>query len=247
MSDVVHVLKRGSEGDCRQVVMFPFGGGNGFSYMGLAREVVGGVEVLSVHPPGHLFDGSAPLESIGEMVDLYVEALRPMVRDGVLVFGHSIGSFVGYEFCKRLEGDVRIGKLVVSCVNAPHRVLEDLNMDSGMADSQIVEKSASVGGMPEIFMDDPDLLDMFVKNLRADLVALERYSKGVRPDGERISTPGVVLYGKDDYTLCEAKVGEWRLFMDCVEIVPFEGNHFYLFDEGNIGGVGEVINRYLAD
>ena len=246
MSGVVHVLRKGIGVGCRQVVMFPFGGGNGFSYMGLARQVEAGVEVLSVHPPGHLFDGAAPLESIDEMVDLYVEELRPLLRDGVLVFGHSIGSFVGYEICKRLEGEIGIRKLVVSCVNAPHRVLEDLNMDSGMADSQIVEKSASVGGMPEIFMEDPDLLDMFVRNLRADLVALERYSKGKQPDGEMIGTPGVVLYGKDDYTLCEEKIEEWRLFMDCIEILPFKGNHFYLLDQENVAAVGEVINRYLG-
>lgn len=245
MSDIVHVLKRGQDGDGRQVVMFPFGGGNGFSYMGLARYIEDGVEVLSVHPPGHLFDGSAPLESIGEMVDLYVGALKPLLRDGVLVFGHSIGSFVGYEFCRRMEREVGIRMLIASCVNAPHRVLEDLNMDSGMADRQIVEKSASVGGMPEIFMDDPDLLDMFVRNLRADLKALEGYSRVKKPDGKKIATPGAVLYGKDDYTLCAEKVEEWRLFMDCVEIVPFEGNHFYLFDDANIRGVGEVINRYL--
>ncbi len=246
MSGVVHVLRKGSGAGCRQVVMFPFGGGNGFSYMGLVRQIEAGAEVVSVHPPGHLFDGAAPLESIYEMVDVYVRELRPLLRDGCVLFGHSIGSFVGYEFCKRLEKEVGIRKLIVSCVNAPHRVLEDLNMDSGMADSQIIEKSASVGGMPEIFMEDADLLDMFVKNLRADLLALERYSRSKRPDGERIATAGVVLYGQDDYTLRREKIEEWNLFMDCIEILGFKGNHFYLFDEENIGGVGEVINRYLG-
>ncbi len=86
----------------KQVVMFPFGGGSGYSYMELISEIPKDTEIIIINPPGHLLNGGKPLESIEEMTYSYSKELRPLLKRNTLFFGHSIGGIAAYEVCKDL-------------------------------------------------------------------------------------------------------------------------------------------------
>ena len=162
--NVVQVVRKANSP--KQIVMFPFGGGSGYSYMGLIGEIDRDVEVVVINPPGHLFNTGKPLESIDAMVYLYLKELRPVLKDNCLFFSHSIGALVAYELCKDLEKEMTIKKMIISSVNPPHRVMDTLDMHSQMDTAALINKSAELGGMPEVFENEPELLEMFIEGLR---------------------------------------------------------------------------------
>jgi surfactin synthase thioesterase subunit len=246
-NSVVQVIRRSRGNVPKQIVMFPFGGGSGYSYMGMLTEIHNDVEVVVVNPPGHLFNAGKPLESIDAMVYLYLKELRPVLKDNCLFFSHSIGSLVAYELCKDLEKEMNIKKIIISSVNPPHRVMDSMDLHSQMDTETLIKKSAELGGMPEIFASEPQLLEMFIGGLRADLKALERYTAGKTGQkiGPRIKTNAVVLYGDRDYIVNPEKLQEWRLYVHCTEFIKFPGDHFYLFEDANKKAVGQVLMKYV--
>jgi surfactin synthase thioesterase subunit len=243
--NVVQVVRKANSSE--QIVMFPFGGGSGYSYMGLIGEIAGDVEVVVINPPGHLFNTGKPLESIDAMVYLYLKELRPVLKNNCLFFSHSIGSLVAYELCKDLEKEMSIKKMIISSVNPPHRVMDTLDMHSQMDTAALINKSAELGGTPEVFENEPELLEIFIEGLRADLKALERYTadKAGPKKGPILKTSAVVLYGDRDYIVNPAKLQEWQLYLHCTEFIKFPGHHFYLFEDANRKAVGQILMKYV--
>lgn len=244
MKNVVQVLRKTNSR--KQVVMFPFGGGSGYSYIGLISEIAADIEVLAVNPPGHLFNEGKALESIDAMVHLYARDLRPFLKENSVLFGHSIGGLVTYELCKILEKETRIKQIIVSSVNPPHCTKEYVDLRSDMETAVLVEKCTVLGGIPEIFKQEPELMEFFINGLRADLKALELYHHP-RPAGniDKIKTHAAVLFAHGDYIVDAGKIKEWELYMNCLEFIGFAGHHFYLFEETEKKAVGQCITRYV--
>lgn len=227
--------------------MFPFGGGSGYSFNGLAQAVAKDVEVVVINPPGHFMDTSQPLDRIEDMVSLYINQLRPVLKDGCVLFGHSIGSIVAYEMCKILERRVNIKKIIISSVNPPHCISATLDMASDMSREELLSKSETMGGMPRIFQEEPSMLERFVSGLRADLKALEKYIAARTSDNipPKLNTSAVILYGTDDYIVDLDQVRLWQDYLDCSEFIGFPGSHFHLLEEPGLSAVAEALNREL--
>jgi len=49
MKNVVHSLRKTNTS--KQVVMFPFGGGSGYSFIGLLQDIPPDIEILVINPP----------------------------------------------------------------------------------------------------------------------------------------------------------------------------------------------------
>ena len=250
MKNIVQVLRKAKKpGNQKQMVMFPFGGGSGYSYSALVNEIDEDVEIIVINPPGHFFNGGKALESIPAMVYLYLTELRRFLKDNTLFFGHSIGGIVAYELCKALEKENRmqIKKIIISSVNPPHLTMEDVDLLSEMDSDTLVQKCAELGGMPQLFKEDPELLEFFIAGLRADLKALENYDPPKVRDVKKINIPASVLYSDRDYIVDAAKVREWERYLDCSAFIPFSGDHFYLFEETNQKAVAKILEREIRE
>lgn len=244
MSSVVQILRKTNSG--KQVVMFPFGGGSGYSFIGLSHDIPADIEILVINPPGHIFNEDKPLETIDAMVRLYARDLRPFLKKNTVLFGHSIGGLVVYELCKILEKEIDIKHVIVSSVNPPHCTSEYVDLRSGMETPLLVDKCTELGGIPEIFKQEQELLDSFIHGLRADLKALEQYRPPKpEPNSPKLNTPGAVLFAHGDYIVCAEKIKEWTLYMNCTEFIPFTGDHFYLFTEKDKKNVAKIVTKYV--
>ncbi len=232
-------------GSGKQVVMFPFGGGSGYSYMELINLLDKDIEVLTINPPGHLMNGGIPVETITEMVALYVPELRLLLKPEVLFFGHSIGGLVAYESIKALQSDRSVKRLVLSSVNPPHSVLHKVDLRSDMDKQVLVDRCERLGGLPQVFRDEPDLLDLFLIGLRADLKALEHYTAPQDPS-PLPDCSATYLYSSDDSILDTGTIREWEQYITCKEYIPFTGEHFYLFLPDNRQKVAEILNQRAA-
>jgi surfactin synthase thioesterase subunit len=243
MSECVQVYRKTSSP--RQVVLFPFGGGSGYSYISLIGKIERSTEIVMINPPGHLFNPGKPLESIDEMVSIYLKELRPVLKARPVLFGHSIGGLVAYELCRQLELERDVKKLIISGVNPPHVIKEGVDLYSWMEKHELIQKCSEIGGMPQVFKTETEMLEMFIAGLRGDLKALETYNSQDTRENGKLKTSGAILYSTGDYIVDPMKVKDWRTFMDCTEITSFEGDHFYLFEELNMEKVIRVFSKYL--
>lgn len=243
MKNVVQVIRKANTP--RQIVMFPFGGGSGYSYMELVKDIETDVEVIVINPPGRLLDGEKPLESIDAMVYLYSKELRPMLKDNPLFFGHSIGAYVAYDVCQVLAKEIPIKKMIISSANPPHRAKDSVDLHSEMDRETLIKKSTELGGMPQLFKSEPELLEMFITGLRADLKALESYTPEKPESVNKLNVNASVLYSEGDYILDTSNIREWELYLECSEFVLFKGDHFYIFEETNRKAVARIISKYI--
>jgi surfactin synthase thioesterase subunit len=228
----------------KQIVMFPFGGGSGYSYVSLINEIPRDTGIIVINPPGHMMNGGKPLETISSMVYIYSKELLPLLKETTLFFGHSIGGVVAYEVCKELQDTIPIKHMVISSVNPPHRTMDNVDLHSGMETGLLVDKCTQLGGVPRIFMEEPLLLDGFITGLRADLKALEHYTRpGIPGEPGKLGATATVLYSDRDYIVNPDKVKEWERYLSCDQFIPFTGDHFYLFEESNRKTVARILNR----
>jgi external thioesterase TEII len=243
MNGVVQVLRKNNNG--KQIVMFPFGGGSGYSYTGVAGEIDKNIEIVLVNPPGHLFNGGKPLESIEAMISLYLKELRPVLKNNCLLFGHSIGGLAAYEMCKELEKEFDIKKLIISSINPPHCTKDRVDLKSDMDMDTLILKSENLGGMPQAFKGEPEVLEKFIEGLRGDLKALEEYNTAKPTDSSgKLKTQGIILYSTGDYIVDETNLRDWELYMDCSEFIKFPGDHFYLLAPSNTKAVARILSKY---
>ena len=243
MKAVVQVLRKANTP--KQMVMFPFGGGSGYSFAGLIGEIDKETEIIVINPPGHLFNKGKSLESIEAMAYLYSKELLPFLKDNCLLFGHSIGGIVAYELCKDLEKRMNFKRLIISSVNPPHCIMDDVDLHAQMDTPTLIKKCAALGGIPMVFKEEPELLEIFIAGLRADLKALEKYAPDERKHTGKLKTSASVLYSDKDYIVDASKLQEWTYYLDCSEFVTFSGDHFYLFDEANRKAVGKILTKHV--
>jgi pyochelin biosynthetic protein PchC len=243
MKNVVQVMRKANTP--RQIVMFPFGGGSGYSYMELIKAIETDVEVIVINPPGHFLDEAKPLESIDAMVYLYSKELRPMLKDNPLFFGHSIGAYVAYDVCQVLRKEIPIKKMIISSANPPNRARDSVDVHSEMDRETLIKKSTELGGMPQLFKSEPELFEMFITGLRADLKALESYSPEKPENVKKLNVNASVLYSDGDYILDASSIREWEHYLECSEFIPFKGDHFYIFEETNRKAVARIISKYV--
>ncbi|MCP4156870.1 MAG: thioesterase [bacterium] len=219
-------------GASKKIIMFPFGGGNGFSFVELINQIQSKqVEFLLINPPGHLFCNRKPLVDLMEMVGLYVAELRTMVKpqDELVIFGHSMGGIVAYEVCKILEKEYNVKKLFISAVNPPHSILDRIEMNSRMDNDTLLEASDKLGGIPGGFSGamEKELLELFINALRSDLKALESIKPDMNP--VKIKTPTDILYADQDVMEYTTML-EWDRYLEPERFIKFNGKHFYIFE-----------------
>ena len=246
MNGLVQVLRKAKKTNHQeQIVMFPFGGGSGYSYSTLANQIDEDVEVIVINPPGHFFNSGKALENIDSMVYLYANELPRFLKNNSLFFGHSIGGIVAYELCKILEKKFHIKRLIISSVNPPHCTMDLVDLRSWMDTETLIRKCTDLGGMPHIFKQESELLESFISGLRADLKALEGYTPPKAENVVKLPINASVLYSDRDYIVKAAQVREWEYYLDCSEFIQFPGDHFYLFDSPNLSSVAQLLSNYI--
>lgn len=245
---IVQVLRKAKKAEqAKQIVMFPFGGGSGYSYSALVNQMGGDAEVLVINPPGHFFNDGKALENIDAMVYLYAKELHRFLKPNSLFFGHSIGGIVAYELCKILEKTFPIKRLIISSVNPPHSTMDMVDLRSWMDTETLIRKCTDLGGMPQIFKQESEMLEIFISGLRADLKALEGYIPPKFENIVKVPIDASVLYSDRDYIVNATKVREWEHYLYCSEFIQFPGDHFYLFDSPNLSSVAQLLSNYIKN
>lgn len=166
------------------------------------------VEVCGVRLPGRESRLREPLvEDWQQVVGALQQAVTPLLDLPYVLLGHCSGSVLTYELARRLvaAGHPAPAMVVLSSAPAPsaRRIDEPLHL---LPRRELLERVVGFGGMPAEILDDPELMDIFERILRADYRVIERleYSPGAPLD-----VPITVLGGEHDEFVGEEAMAAW--------------------------------------
>lgn len=230
-------LRRLSTGPTRRTTLLclPFAGGAAPWFAPLATGLAAlgcAADVVAVQYPGRQDRyRERPIDDLhvlaGELHRHWIASAYAGME--VVVFGHSMGAALGFEFVRRLTdsspGAVR--GLIVSGRRAPTCVRPERASD--LSDTEFVNFVVGLGGSDARLATDPDLRELVLPALRSDYRAIEDYR--VDP-AARVAVPVAVYAGRADAETTAAELSAWRHHTDlAVSTRMFDGGHFFVAEQ----------------
>ncbi|XP_013381250.1 S-acyl fatty acid synthase thioesterase, medium chain-like isoform X2 [Lingula anatina] len=247
--------------NCRQkrpsakyvLVCFPWAGGGSNWYGRWAQLLPETIEVCAIRLPGRenrfqepcYKDPDTYIQDVTAAVYKYVSAHGTALA----IWGHSLGSYMGYEVAKQLQEKHGLDPvhLFFSGASAPHSEKRKLNQvkTAGMSDEEFVENMRRLGGTPREILDDKEMMKLFLPSLRADFCILENYwSSYDKTQVKPFSCPISVFDGSEDRP---HDLEAWSDLSDGpFHKMMLKGGHFYLIEEANTRTITEYIAANLT-
>jgi medium-chain acyl-[acyl-carrier-protein] hydrolase len=223
---------------------FPYAGAGASIYRLWPNHLSENIEVVAIHPPGRAHRLREPSRTrIEAMVESALCILEPLTDRPFAVFGHSLGAVVAGEFARALQTQGRPpAHLFVSSRPAPRGPEQQLHQLPH--DDFIAAVNARYQGIPKEILAHPEVLELLLPSLRADIEALETFRLGV--DRPKIACPTTVYGGEFDQTVSRADLEWWNEeTAEPCRIRVFPGDHFYL--NGEMGPMLADLSKALAN
>lgn len=212
------------------LVMFPFGGGNTYSYRGLIEHLEKTYDIVCVELPGRNYFMSEPLvANIDRLVEFVLKTwISPCMQNRPYVFyGHSMGALIAYELTKEI---VRRNMSAPSHVIASGRAAPSVARKRILHDlpsAQFWDELKRMGGMPESLLQNEELCEYFEPIIRNDFKAVETYRyTSTMP----LNIPMTVMSGSNE-NISKDALDLWKKETTGeIRFLEYSGNHFFLFD-----------------
>ncbi|MEV7229553.1 alpha/beta fold hydrolase [Polymorphospora sp. NPDC051019] len=208
---------------------FPFAGGNAAAFLPWQRLLGPDVELWVAQLPGRgarLLE--EPLDDLDELVARLADAVAERADRPFALFGHSLGALVAFEVARALRRNRRPvpGSLWVAGAEGPQtRSIEQPLHD--LPDAELIEALRDYGGTPPELLDDPEMMELLLPGLRADLALDERYTYRAEAP---LDLPVHLLLGDRDPHVEPARTAGWaRETSGPLHRQVFPGEHFFLF------------------
>lgn len=220
--------RKPSPGATHRLVCIPFAGGTARAYLDWIPRLSPRVDVCPIQLPGREGRMGEPLptsvEAIVSEIDEAIATLPPLP---VVLFGHSMGAMIAYEVAQRMAArGAAPHHLVVAGRVAPQCPLREERV-SHLDDAAFTEKLRELGGTPEAVFDIPELLELLLPIVRADMRLFETYEHD--PARPPLPTPVTALSGRDDPWVAIDDADAWRAVTDDrFRLELFDGGHFFL-------------------
>lgn len=196
-----------------------------------------GYDVRGIEPHPVLLSGreqklfDEPHTDIHAAVAETSQELRPLIGDRpVALFGHCLGALVCFELTRSLRSaGVAVTQLIVSGSRAPDQRRERLL--TGIVDDErfLAELERNVGYRAPA-MDDPELRELLMPTLRADVRMDEEYRLD---DKTPLDIPITAVRGAEDEIVSARDINAWRSWTTAdFTTVEFPGGHMYVGDHG---------------
>lgn len=216
-----------------RLVCLPYAGAGAGVFVPWAKLLPESIDLWAVRPPGRESRWKEPqATSMQTLIHVLADEISPYLGEiPYAILGYSVGSLVGFELIRELRRrGVAMPKLFLAAARgAPQRTLRR-NPIHHLPNREFVEAIAQrYQGIPQIILEDPELLRLYLPPLRADLALNETYQYREEPP---LDLPVAALGGLDDPSVGADDLAAWRVQTSsafAVEMMP--GGHFFLQDQ----------------
>ncbi|MEM7279368.1 MAG: alpha/beta fold hydrolase, partial [Pseudomonadota bacterium] len=180
-------------------------------------------------------------------VHALAEALEPILHQPYAFFGHSMGSLVSFALTRYLRetGQPLPLHFMASAFRAPQappaKKIYHLPQEEF-----IHELRETYDGVPDQLLNEPEILELLLPVVRADLQVLDHYQYSA---GDPLACPISVFGGTEDNFVQESQLREWAMQTDAeFQQQMFAGNHYYLNTqtEALLGTIRDALKRHLG-
>ena len=187
------------------------------------------VELCSIQIPGREARIAEPsYTDCARLIAEATAALSGYMDKPYAIFGHSMGALLAFDLARSLRsaGYPTPSCLFVSGRDATHIPIKHEPIHTKSDEDFLAALSLRYGGLPKEVLEMPELMEVYLPILRADMTLLETHQyEALAP----LDCPIVALYGADDPNVSPESLDAWREHTTAgFEAVRFEGNHFYL-------------------
>jgi medium-chain acyl-[acyl-carrier-protein] hydrolase len=214
---------------CR-LFCFPYAGVGPAIYRTWSALLPADIDLWAVQPPGREARfREQPLADIDGLVESVCASMRPHLDRPFALFGHSMGACVAFEVARTLAArGAAPARLFVSGRRAPGAPNDEPDMHTLPDDAFVAEIRRRYNGIPDAVLEHPELLQLLLPALRADIAALERHTHRPAP---LLACPVLALGGTHDTVVPVDELARWRAETSGeFALHVFEGGHFYLQD-----------------
>ena len=219
--------KPSPDSEC-QLFCFPYAGGSAGVYHRWPRLAPRRIQVSGVELPGRgMRFGEEAYRSLPTLVRHLADLMEPLLDRPFAFFGHSMGGLVSFELARTLrERRAPMPQhLFISAAAAPGTRSSRRPLCSA-TDEEVIEELRSLGGTPQVLLDDKELMAMVVNTLRADYTALGTYQYR---EAKPLDVPFTVFGGRSDDIAPPADLRGWQaLTASGCQVRLFPGDHFFL-------------------
>jgi len=204
------------------------------------------VEVWAAAYPGRdTLSGEPFAKKISSLVSYYISDLSLFSGGKVIFYGHSFGALVAYKLAIKLRD---IGCSVdVLCVGARRSptMLSREKMDVS-SDKKLVDQLTMFGGIPDILLDDKDMLNYFLPHIRNDLVLNEEV---ISLPNMKLDIPIFAFSSPADSLVLPKEIRAWG---DCThssfENISLSGGHFFIKNNERVffNQMNKIIEKSIA-
>jgi surfactin synthase thioesterase subunit len=211
------------------VIFLPFAGGSKYSYNGFVECAPDLINVVIVDLPGRGTRYHEPLlTDIERLVDDVYEQIRGYLDQPYAIYGHSMGTLLGYLLTRKLEREnhaLPLHLFFTGCVGPS--LIAQRKLRHRLPKKEFLQELQELGGSPDEILRNEKLMEFFEPILRADFQAIETY---VYQRQAPLDVPITVLLGTEDVATPEDG-GSWQTETRYpVEVRKLPGKHFFIFD-----------------
>jgi len=188
-----------------------------------------GIRVVPLELPGH---GrrlrEPPLRRLPALLDELFPSVAARAGDRWALFGHSMGSLIATELCRRLEAAGRRGHLFVAAGRPPHLIRPGRTLLHRDSDERVIAHLRRLNGTPPELLANREFAAVFLPAIRADLEVLETY-RHPEPAPPPLACPITAFAGSRDPIVGRETLDEWRHHTAggfALHVV--DGDHFFM-------------------
>lgn len=157
------------------------------------------------------------------------DLIRQAGENPVAIYGHSLGAILAFELARELErlGQVRLIHLFPS--GSPGPWTSRPRRATGLDNEDFLARVLEFAGYQHEAFNDPEMRDLFLPLLRADVAMHENYVPSEAP-ALRVSV--TAMRGADDALVPASDLTQWaETTSGPFDMLEIPGGHMYLVDE----------------
>ena len=226
------------------LLCFPFSGSGASMFAGWKRHLIDDVNLLAARLPGRESKiRQRPCEDLCATADEISAsvAAEDFRDDKLFLAGFSLGGLLALEVARGLRRrGIGIELLVVGSVRAPQGRWARGSLHKLPDDKFLTKIQQQYSAVPQAVIDNPELLQLMMPMLRADIKMFETYQY---QNDQPLSCEILSLLGSSDSMVQPKHVYPWREMATSFRHRTFNGDHYFVRTDPQ--AVLETINRRI--